>query len=386
MAADAQQKVTAGAACPHRFQVGADGEPAVLGGDMARTVPDNKRFSVPSNIGPPFRHADFAPSTKGNVHHARFPNPDFGWIIPWKSYMPDGLPTWPAPPTTPRSLLAWQAATRHQSGGNVGHCGHAHHPASRPGPCCTRPGSGAHRRRKMAGRDRLGSGHAPCTCCDPPRPAPRGTLLVFHGHNPSVQTILGNYPSEEERMQAEGARRQLRPTVGRSRLSGVFGGTAGLRRTAKRHAGAGHSQLMPAPVVLLPDAGPHHGWGTVPSTAGSHWTSWPPWTIRCPATSASPATPAAARPHSGWLAAIDERLAVAVPGCYFCGFKASLMDIRHCECNYVPGSAGRFDMGDLAALIAPETAPVHSGNHGSDIPDRRLPGGIRTDPKGLRTP
>lgn len=54
-----------------------------------------------------------------------------------------------------------------------------------------------------------------------------------------------------------------------------------------------------------------------------------------------------------FAAACDTRIAVAVPGCYFCTFKGSIMAINHCECNYIPGILGLGEMYDVAGLIAP---------------------------------
>jgi hypothetical protein len=42
-----------------------------------------------------------------------------------------------------------------------------------------------------------------------------------------------------------------------------------------------------------------------------------------------------------------------VVSCYFCSFKASILGMEHCECNYVPHILDYAEMGDLAALIAP---------------------------------
>ncbi len=52
-------------------------------------------------------------------------------------------------------------------------------------------------------------------------------------------------------------------------------------------------------------------------------------------------------------AAMDERIRVAVPGSYFCTFKDSILAIRHCACNYVPGLGRIAEMWDVAGLIAP---------------------------------
>lgn len=65
-----------------------------------------------------------------------------------------------------------------------------------------------------------------------------------------------------------------------------------------------------------------------------------------------------------WLAALDERVSVAVPGCSFCTFKHSILGVYHCECNYVPDVLPLCEMGDLAALIAPR--PLRAINGAQD--------------------
>jgi hypothetical protein len=54
-----------------------------------------------------------------------------------------------------------------------------------------------------------------------------------------------------------------------------------------------------------------------------------------------------------WAAAVDERISVAVPSCYFCTFVGSIGTIHHCDCNYVPGILQLGEMYDVAGLIAP---------------------------------
>ena len=54
-----------------------------------------------------------------------------------------------------------------------------------------------------------------------------------------------------------------------------------------------------------------------------------------------------------YAAAADPRLVACMPSCAFCGFLPSIGEQQHCLCNYIPGIARDFDMGDLAALIAP---------------------------------
>ena len=54
-----------------------------------------------------------------------------------------------------------------------------------------------------------------------------------------------------------------------------------------------------------------------------------------------------------YSAAVIERISGAIPSCAVCTWKESIAYTYHCACNYVPGIANYFDMGDIAGLIAP---------------------------------
>ena len=62
-----------------------------------------------------------------------------------------------------------------------------------------------------------------------------------------------------------------------------------------------------------------------------------------------------------YSACYDERIKIAVPTCAVCTYKDSIGDMWHCSCNYVPNSARYFDMGELAALIAPRKLLICHG-------------------------
>jgi dienelactone hydrolase len=80
--------------------------------------------------------------------------------------------------------------------------------------------------------------------------------------------------------------------------------------------------------------------------------------------------------HSGggtttlWLAALDERISVAVISFYFCSFKRSILGMHHCDCNFVPGILAYAEMGDLAALNAPRPVRFIAGEQDSIYPIR----------------
>ena len=66
-----------------------------------------------------------------------------------------------------------------------------------------------------------------------------------------------------------------------------------------------------------------------------------------------------------FAAACDTRLALAMPGSYFCTFTGSIGSIFHCDCNYVPGILQLAEMWDVAGLIAPRP---FCAVHGRDDP------------------
>jgi len=73
--------------------------------------------------------------------------------------------------------------------------------------------------------------------------------------------------------------------------------------------------------------------------------------------------------HSGggmctvFLSAIDARVKAAVPSCYVCTWRRSLMDMDHCSCNFVPGILNLIDMPDLLGLIAPRPLLIVAGRN-----------------------
>ncbi len=62
-----------------------------------------------------------------------------------------------------------------------------------------------------------------------------------------------------------------------------------------------------------------------------------------------------------YAAALDTRIAAAMPSCAFSGFVPSIAMQYHCSCNYVPGIVKYFDMGDIAGLIAPRPLIIVNG-------------------------
>ncbi len=54
-----------------------------------------------------------------------------------------------------------------------------------------------------------------------------------------------------------------------------------------------------------------------------------------------------------YACALEPRFQVAVPSCALASYADSIGAMYHCECNFIPGIANWFDMGDLCAMIAP---------------------------------
>ena len=57
---------------------------------------------------------------------------------------------------------------------------------------------------------------------------------------------------------------------------------------------------------------------------------------------------------TSYVAALEDRIALAMPSCAMCTFKDSIGAMHHCACNYVPKIAEYFDMGDLMAMAYPK--------------------------------
>lgn len=69
-----------------------------------------------------------------------------------------------------------------------------------------------------------------------------------------------------------------------------------------------------------------------------------------------------------YAAAMDTRIAAAMPSCALCGYTESIGVLYHCTCNYIPGIMKHFDMGDLAGLIAPRPLVVVNGQEDGIFP------------------
>ena len=55
-----------------------------------------------------------------------------------------------------------------------------------------------------------------------------------------------------------------------------------------------------------------------------------------------------------YVAALEDRITLAMPSCAMCTFKDSIGAMTHCSCNYVPKISEHFDMSDLMAMAYPK--------------------------------
>ncbi|MGN0636125.1 MAG: alpha/beta hydrolase family protein [Acutalibacteraceae bacterium] len=71
---------------------------------------------------------------------------------------------------------------------------------------------------------------------------------------------------------------------------------------------------------------------------------------------------------TAYVAALEDRIVLAMPSCAMCTFKDSIGAMRHCSCNYVPKIAEYFDMSDLIAMAYPKYYIQVSGVHDPIFP------------------
>lgn len=71
---------------------------------------------------------------------------------------------------------------------------------------------------------------------------------------------------------------------------------------------------------------------------------------------------------TAYAAALEDRIALAMPSCAMSTFKDSIGAMRHCSCNYVPHIAEYFDMDDLMAMAYPKYFIQVSGKEDNIFP------------------
>lgn len=71
---------------------------------------------------------------------------------------------------------------------------------------------------------------------------------------------------------------------------------------------------------------------------------------------------------SMFSAALLSRISFAMPSCYFCTFRDSVMSIYHCGDNYVPGLLRYAEMSDIMGLFAPKPLVLVAGREDPIFP------------------
>ena len=193
---------------------------------------------------------------------------------------------------------------------------------------------------------------APMYVLIPKTAPPYKAVLGFHGHDPSVQNILGNYPNDEvaqENLAVDGNWAQVLAQAGYL-VCAVEQRAFGERNTDQPRSEDNSTSCRHLAFDYLLEGHTLIGercWdGMVALSYLQNRKDLIEGAIACTG-------------HSGggttclWLTALDDRIKMAIPSCYFCSFNASILGMEHCECNYVPHILEYAEMGDLAALIAP---------------------------------
>ena len=192
---------------------------------------------------------------------------------------------------------------------------------------------------------------APVYLLIPKQKPPYQPILVFHGHDPSAQYCLGNYPDEE----SERANLALDNNYAEALAE------AGYLVCVVEQRGMGERMSDQVLQVYSLSSCRHLSlfylmhrrtllgeriWDGM--CAATYLLSRPDVTGMLGCTG-----------HSGggttalWLSALDERMTTVLVSGYFNSFRGSILAMEHCECNYVPGILELAEMGDIAALIAP---------------------------------
>lgn len=65
--------------------------------------------------------------------------------------------------------------------------------------------------------------------------------------------------------------------------------------------------------------------------------------------------------YTMWLAAMDDRIRLAIISGYLHSAKGSILETHLCPCNFVPGLWCHYDISDIASLIAPRPAFFENG-------------------------
>lgn len=81
---------------------------------------------------------------------------------------------------------------------------------------------------------------------------------------------------------------------------------------------------------------------------------------------------------SYYAACFDERIKVSVPSCSFSPYATSILDIAHCNCNYMPNMYQYFEMQDLACMLVPRYVSIITGRNDDIFPVEGVRKGFAT--------
>jgi hypothetical protein len=203
---------------------------------------------------------------------------------------------------------------------------------------------------------------APMYLLVPKTPPPYKPILAFHGHNPSVQYILGHYPDAATAQTKLAVDCNFAQELARAGylVCAVEQRGFGERKSDQLNAPDNPISCRHLSFEYLMQGRTMIGercWdGMVALTWLLERDDVLKGGVGCTGHSGGGTT-------ALWLSAVDERLSVLVPSCYFCSFKRSILGMEHCECNYVPHILEYAEMGDLAALVAPRPLRFINGQH-----------------------
>ncbi len=208
---------------------------------------------------------------------------------------------------------------------------------------------------------------APMYVLVPQTPPPYKAVLAFHGHDPSVQYILGNYPDEQTAQENRAQDSNWAQELARAGylVCAVEQRAFGERISNQDRQIGSSSTCRDLAFEYMMEGRTLIGercWdGMVALSYLQNRQDVIKDRIACTGHSGGGTT-------SLWLSALDERVSVVIPSCYFCSFKRSILAMDHCECNYVPRILEYAEMGDLAALVAPRPLRFIAGEHDPIFP------------------
>jgi hypothetical protein len=200
---------------------------------------------------------------------------------------------------------------------------------------------------------------APMFLLNPKTLPPYKTILAFHGHGRGVQDILGHYPDTDTEQRQLARDENYAQTLARAGYlvcaleQRGFGERITDQYNLERQNSCTHLsfEYMMEGRTLLGE----RCWDAMLAlTYLQGREDVIASAIGCTGNSGGGTT-------ALFLSALDERITVSVPACYFCSFKHSILGMPHCTCNYVPHLLEYVEMGDLAALIAPRPLRLIAG-------------------------